>query len=136
MARDVPEAVHLSTPDEVDAFLESSPHVAVEKNIEDFMLDVKVLSSLGMIVNELLTNMMKHAFNGRTSGLIKVSACVNGGHAVVVLEDDGIGLPEIVSFEKPAGFGLDLVSLLTEQIGGSIRIERGGGTRFVLEFDV
>ncbi len=110
--------------------------ISVEKRIEDFMLDVKVLSSLGMIINELLTNIMKHAFRGRERGLIKVSASMAGNRAAVVMEDDGIGLPDTVSFEKPAGFGLDLVGMLTEQIGGNIRIERGSGTRFVLEFDV
>ena len=110
--------------------------VTVETDIEDFMLDVKVLSSLGMIVNELLTNMMKHAFKGRNNGHIRVSAKIEGSHAGIVLEDNGIGLPEAVNFEKSAGFGLDLVGLLTDQIGGSIRIERCDGTRFVLEFDV
>jgi len=89
-----------------------------------------------MIVNELLTNMMKHAFRGRTSGIINVSADMNGSHVTVVLGDNGIGLPETVCFKKPAGFGLDLVGILTEQIGGCMVIERGGGTRFVLEFDV
>jgi len=45
-------------------------------------------------------------------------------------------LPESVNFENSPGFGLDLVYMLTEQIGGTIRIERGEGTGFVLEFDL
>jgi len=54
----------------------------------------------------------------------------------IIIADNGIGIPETVTFENSAGFGMQLVAMLTEQIGGSIRIERGEGTRFVLEFEV
>ncbi len=110
--------------------------VKVETKIEDFILNINTLSPLGIIVNELLTNMMKYAFVGRDSGVITISASMKDNRAIVVIQDNGIGIPESVSFEKSKGFGLDLVSMLTEQIGGSIRIERGEGTKFLLEFDV
>jgi len=57
-------------------------------------------------------------------------------HVVVQVQDDGVGVPESVSFEKSTGFGLELVGMLVEQLGGTIRIERGEGTKFILEFDV
>jgi len=55
---------------------------------------------------------------------------------IIELQDNGVGIPESVSFQNTTGFGLELVNMLTEQIGGKIRIERGEGARFVLEFDV
>jgi len=110
--------------------------VKTKMDIKDFILNVNTLSPVGIIVNELLTNMMKYAFAGRESGLITLSASMNGSRAVIVIQDNGIGIPESISFEKHTGFGLDLVNLLTEQIGGKIKIERGEGTKFILEFDV
>jgi PAS domain S-box-containing protein len=110
--------------------------VKIETDIEDFVLNVQTLSPLGIIINELLTNMMKYAFTGRESGVIKLSAFMRGNRASISLRDNGVGLPESISFENSTGFGLELVNMLVMQIGGSIRIERGEGTRFVLEFTV
>ena len=90
---------------------------------------------LGMIANELLTNIMKYAFVGRPSGKITVSAGREGRRVSFVVQDDGIGIPENVSFDSSSGFGLMLVGLLAKQLGGTIRIDRGGGTKFSLEFD-
>jgi len=53
----------------------------------------------------------------------------------LAIADDGNGMPDSVDFENSTGFGLVLVKVLTQQIKGSIRIERGPGTSVVLEFD-
>ncbi|PKL15726.1 MAG: histidine kinase, partial [Spirochaetae bacterium HGW-Spirochaetae-5] len=76
------------------------------------------------------------AFTGRDSGVIKVSASARDSHAVVSVQDNGVGMPETMDFKNSNGFGLELVGMLVDQLGGSIRIERGEGTRFVLEFEV
>ena len=114
----------------------NSAKVKIETDIEDFVLNVQTLSPLGIIINELLTNMMKYAFTGRDSGVIKVSASVKDNMAVVCVQDNGVGMPDAIDFKNSTGFGLELVNMLVTQIGGSIRIERGEGTRFVLEFTV
>ena len=108
--------------------------VTVESDIDDFILDVKNLSPLGIIVNELITNIMKYAFPSNNSGLIRISVSQIRGIVSLHIRDNGVGIPESVDFKKSTGFGLDLVAMLTEQIGGSIRIERGNGTGFVIEF--
>jgi len=110
--------------------------VEIKIEIEDFILNVQMLSPLGIIVNEILTNIMKHAFTGRESGLITLTASLQDNHPKIVIADNGVGIPESISFENSKGFGLELAGMLTEQIGGSIRIERGEGTKFVVEFDV
>jgi PAS domain S-box-containing protein len=110
--------------------------VKIETDIADFALGRKILSPLGIIVNELITNAMKYAFIGRDSGLIKASVSLAGRRATLIFEDNGNGLPESVDIEKSKGFGLRLVSQLARQLKGSIRLERQGGTRFILEFDV
>jgi PAS domain S-box-containing protein len=121
----------------VDDVLENFPNrgiVRVEKNMGDFNLDTKRLQPLGIIINELLTNIMKYAFKDRESGLIIVTASNSEGHVTISVQDDGLGMPESVSFDNSTGFGLQLVQGLTQQLNGTIRIERGNGTKVVLEF--
>jgi len=110
--------------------------VVVENHIDDFILKAGTLVTLGIIINELLTNIMKYAFTGKDSGIITISALMKDNRVNIAVADNGIGIPESVTFKNSTGFGMQLVGMLTEQIGGKIRIERGNGTRFVLEFDV
>jgi PAS domain S-box-containing protein len=121
--------------DEIVGTFPGGASVRVEKNIEDFPLDVRRLQPLGIIVNELLTNIMKHAFVGRDAGSIEVSVSTQGEKVSIVVRDDGVGLPESIDFESATGFGLMLVQNLAAQIGGRIRLERGAGTAVVLAFD-
>jgi PAS domain S-box-containing protein len=109
--------------------------VKIEAAIQDFTLGAKILQPLGLIMNELLTNIMKYAFAGREGGSIGISASLNGTRVAIGIRDDGKGLPESIDFEHSSGFGLMLVKNLTKQLEGAIRIERGKGTSIVLEFD-
>jgi PAS domain S-box-containing protein len=122
-----------------DVIVRNFPHsgtITIEKEIGDFTLDVKRSAPVGIIINELLTNIMKYAFPAGKRGTIKVSASLKGRHAVFAVQDDGIGIPESVTMENSAGFGLQLVGMLAEQIEGTIRIERNQGTKFILDFDL
>ena len=122
-----------------DEIIRSFPNrgiVEIEKSIDEIILGADTLFPLGILINELLTNIMKYAFTGRNSGVITIIASIKNNHIVLIVGDNGNGMPESVTIEKSTGFGLDLVRMLTEQIGGTIRIERGNGTRFVLEFNV
>ena len=108
--------------------------VRVEKKISDFIIDSKFLFPLGIIVNELITNIMKYAFNGSDMGLINISASADNNYVTIVVQDFGVGLPEHIHTKNSTGFGLNLVGILAEQINGKIKIEREAGTRFILEF--
>jgi PAS domain S-box-containing protein len=125
-------------PSLISDILENFPNsasVKVAKIIDDFSLDAKMLQPLAIIINELLTNIMKYAFSGIVLGVITVSARLKGGKVALGIEDNGNGMPESIDFNKSPGFGLMLVGMLTKQLNGTIRIERGQGTRIVLEFD-
>jgi len=126
-------------PDLVDEIIGNFPNaqnVAVEKNIDDFIINAKYLQPLGIIINELLTNTMKYAFVNKGNGFISVSAKNTGRHVAITIQDDGNGIPESIPFENSTGFGLQLVQALTQQLQGSIRMERGNGTKFILEFEI
>ena len=110
--------------------------IQIETNIEDFILDSKTVFSLGIIINELITNTMKYAFPNGEDGKIAVSASIKDKHISIIIQDNGIGIPETVNIETSEGFGFKLVNMLSEQLGASIKIERGNGTKFIFEFDL
>jgi PAS domain S-box-containing protein len=123
----------------VDRILENIPNsttVDIVKKFDDFALDVKILSPVGMIMNELLTNTMKYAFIGRSRGVITVSAGAERNRVQIIVQDDGVGMPESVDIGSSAGLGLHLVEMLAVQLDGTIRIERRNGTKFILEFGI
>ena len=119
----------------VDQF-PNGEQTAIETDLADFRLSIRVIPPLGLIINELVTNAMKYAFKDRDGGVIRVSASSVEGRATIAFEDDGSGIPESMDIEKSGGFGLKLVSMLIEQLEGSIRIERNNGSRFILEFAI
>jgi len=123
----------------VDEIIGNFPNrtiVKIEKNIESFMVDTQKTSHLGIIINELLTNIMKYAFAGRAAGLITISASTNNNHATIIVQDNGIGIPESIDITNSSGFGLQLVEMMTKQLRGTIKIERNNGTKFILEFNL
>ncbi len=122
--------------DEVIDNFHNRKSVTIERQIDDIILDAKMLSPVGIIMNELLTNAMKYAFKGRENGKIFVSLSFKGNQATLVVQDDGIGIPESIDIATSTGFGMQLIGMLTEQLEGTIRIEREQGAKFVLEFEV
>jgi len=120
----------------VDEIIGNFPNnniITVEKHFDDFLINARTMQSIGIIINELLTNIMKYAFIGRSKGLISVSATLTGTKAAITVQDNGTGVPKEINFENSSGFGLMLVRTLTEQIGGAIRMERNQGTTVILE---
>ena len=111
-------------------------NVKVNTSVQDIRLPIKNMTSLGIIVNELLTNTMKHAFVGKSAGVILVNASRIDGRVIIIVEDDGVGLHEPLEVGNSTGFGLTLVRTLVRQLNGRIRIESEGGTRFILDFTI
>jgi two-component sensor histidine kinase len=118
---------------EIAGIFPQKASVQIVTSIEDFSLPVMILSPLGIIINECITNSMKYAFSGRKDGIISVSAEKTAAGIIVTLKDNGNGLPESISLEHSGGFGMQLISGLVQQLHGKIRIERNGGTAFIIE---
>ena len=119
--------------DEIISNFQNNTSVRVTKKIEDFVLDVNKIQPLGIILNELLTNIMKYAFPGRNDGLISISITLTDSVITLIIEDNGVGMKDIKNY---SGFGLMLVSLLTEQLNGKINFEHVNGTRIILTFNI
>ena len=125
-----------SLADAVVASFSGSFSVAVEKSIDDCLLSVGQTHPLGLILNELLTNAMKHAFVGRSSGKVTVTFRSSEGRGVLAVQDDGAGMPGSINFENSHSLGLKLIHLLAKQMGGTVGIERGKGTKTIVEFPI
>nr|MBP7604242.1 PAS domain S-box protein [Spirochaetota bacterium] len=108
--------------------------IRIEKRIDDMTLDSRVLFPAGMIVNELLTNALRHAFPDGRNGEIEVGLVRAGGEIELTVSDNGEGIPPHVEVDNARGFGLVLVSTLAEQLGGALELERGNGTSWTLRF--
>jgi PAS domain S-box-containing protein len=111
--------------------------IRVHQNIEDLRLDISKAIPCGLIVNELVTNAIKYAFPDNREGDVWLSAMHSSDtEAKIQIKDNGIGLGEDLVFEEAKSFGLRIVRILTEQLGGSMKISQKGGTSFTLSFDL
>jgi two-component sensor histidine kinase len=124
-----------SLADQVVALFPGNTKITIDKHVADFHLDPKRLFPLGIIINELLTNIMKYAFINRESGLIKISLTYVDSHVMLSIQDDGNGLPDGFDIKESKGFGLMLVKMLSQQLGGSFSMENHTGTRCKIEFN-
>ncbi|MBI4804819.1 MAG: PAS domain S-box protein [Desulfovibrio sp.] len=88
----------------------------------------------GLIVNELVTNAIKHAFKGRDMGAVTIRTNLAGGSVSLVVADDGVGLPEDFEQLKTKTLGLQMVAMLANQLHGALAVDSGRGTSFTLTF--
>jgi PAS domain S-box-containing protein len=109
--------------------------VALSIAVEELPLGVDAAISCGLIVNELVSNALKHAFPGGRAGMVQVSLRREGRDGVLAVQDNGIGFPDSIDFRNPNTLGLKLVCILTEQVGGTIQLDRREGTRFTIRFE-
>lgn len=110
-------------------------YINLDLHLEKMTLDIDHAVPCGLIINELISNSLKHAFPGRRPGNITVELkALHDEKIMLTFADDGIGLPESVIISKPDNLGLKLVSMLTEQINGSVEIVRNKGTVFRIIF--
>jgi PAS domain S-box-containing protein len=91
-------------------------------------------STLGLIVNELLANSIRHAFPGREAGTVRIEVRrLRNGGAEVVVADDGIGLdPALYPFGQDGSTGMALIAALARQAKARVEVEGQGGTRFTV----
>ncbi len=121
---------------EISAIFPNSKAVQITTEIEDIVLAPKVLSPLGIILNELVTNAMKYAFNNNSEGMIRVTATKKDNRVTIGFADNGAGMPTGITIENATGFGLKLIDMLIKQLNGAITLQHHNGTTFIFEFPV
>ncbi len=108
--------------------------VSLTVDVQKVYLTVDTAIPCGLIINELVSNALKHAFHGREEGSITIRLQRDGAAHVLTVSDDGIGLPPEVDPRTTETLGLQLVSTLTRQLGGALAVSRDKGTQFEVRF--
>jgi two-component sensor histidine kinase len=109
---------------------------------ENTFLDMDTAVPLGIIVNELVSNSLKHAFQGKDSGEIRIklhreeSEDCKSTSIILNISDNGIGIPEDLEIEDLDSLGMQLVTILVDQLDGELELKRDNGTQFVIRFTV
>ncbi|WP_424357179.1 histidine kinase dimerization/phosphoacceptor domain -containing protein [Methanocella sp. MCL-LM] len=109
--------------------------ISIEVQAEELRLPIDAAIPCGLIVNELITNSVKHAFPDDRQGVIKVSLyCKDNSRCIVEVCDNGVGIREDLNIDSATTLGLQLVKILVGQINGSIEIKNDSGTAFKISF--
>ena len=114
---------------------------------ESIFFDMDTSVPLGIIINELVSNSLKHAFTGRDKGEIKIKLhskenreCkIEGDHGITFalsVSDNGVGIPKDLDIENLDSLGIQLVTSLVEQLEGELELNRNNGTHFTIRFTV
>ncbi|MBT7617502.1 MAG: sensor histidine kinase [Calditrichaeota bacterium] len=92
---------------------------------------------LGLIINELISNSLKYAFPDEREGEISVSIQRRDRELEMIINDDGIGIPDRLDWRNSKSLGLKLVQTLVEnQLDGTIDMESKNGTKFTIKFNI
>jgi two-component sensor histidine kinase len=109
--------------------------IQLRMKLQASAMDINLAIPCGLIVNELVSNSLKHAFPDSRAGEVAVEFGQSGDHRyILTIKDNGIGFPEQLDFEHTETFGLQVVKTLVNQIDGTIRLAAEGGTKFTIEF--
>lgn len=111
--------------------------ISTNISTDGLQLDMNIAIPCALIINELLTNAYKYAFEGREEGTIDVSIVREGNNHILTVADDGTGLPE--DFDPKGsdiGLGLFLVQTLAQQIQGELAFSDENGTEVVITFPI
>ena len=112
--------------------------VNLEIDIKDTYLGISTAIPCGLIISELVSNSLKHAFPDRKKGEIKIAMrSINENEIELIVSDNGVGLPKEIDFRNTRSLGLRLVKLLAEdQLHGEIKLDGKGGTSFHIKMKV
>lgn len=90
----------------------------------------------GLIINELVSNSFKYAFESGRPGKINVELNSDGDMYTLIVEDDGKGFPKDIDFSTTESLGMVIVNGFVDQIHGTISLDRTGGTKWIIKFPV
>lgn len=104
--------------------------------MDPFTLDIVQAVPCGLIVNELVTNCVKHAFVGMKEGNIHIKSSVTGKNVVLSVTDDGSGFDKNTIMKNKGSLGMVIIDSLIQQIDGTYDFNTDNGTRFVMSFNI
>ncbi len=111
--------------------------IQLAMDIEDISFDLENAIPCGLLINELISNCLKHAFPTGQNGEITIALHAANENAVTLsVGDNGVGLPDEIDFRNSKTMGLHLIEVLAEgQLGGKIEVDRANGLNYTVTFE-
>ncbi|MBD2121759.1 histidine kinase dimerization/phosphoacceptor domain -containing protein [Trichocoleus sp. FACHB-262] len=130
------EYIHDLTENLIRSYVAFASTVTLTTNAIGVWLNIDTAIPCGLIINELVSNALKHAFLGSNpDNEIQISITSgNDNQFTLIVRDNGMGFPEDIDFRNTESLGLELVCVFTEQLDGAIALDRSNGTAFVITF--
>jgi two-component sensor histidine kinase/CheY-like chemotaxis protein len=130
---DLAEHASLLVNNLLDSYGVDDGRIAARVEIAPLPLGVDRAIPLGLILNELVSNALKHAFPEGRRGTIRIECARGGGRIEIAVRDDGCGIGEPAARRKKS-LGLEIVNILTKQLKGTLTVESGSGATFRISF--
>jgi two-component sensor histidine kinase len=111
-----------------------NPHVKCTVKSKDATLNLDTAVPLGLIISEMFANSIKHAFQGVDDPKLSVELLDSEEGFELIVQDNGIGLPEDFNLSSPSSLGFEIINALTSQINGSIEYSNENGAKFHIRF--
>lgn len=116
------------------SYVASDRKILLRLDIPTFFMHIDDAIPCGLIINELLSNSFKYAFNKKKKGTVGISVKVKKENIILAAWDDGQGFPSGIDYKNTKSLGLQLVMSLIEQIQGNIKLFKNTGTKFIISF--
>jgi len=117
-----------------DSYQVNSTRIKLELSHENVFITISKAVPCGLIINELLSNSLKHAFPDQRKGTIAISFSCNKDEYLLQYSDNGIGMSEDDYLSHPTTLGVELIKGLTKQLNGTIELEQQEGTMYRIRF--
>ncbi|MDX1586548.1 MAG: histidine kinase dimerization/phosphoacceptor domain -containing protein, partial [Balneolaceae bacterium] len=117
-------------------YMDSHLAVSIETELEDIILNINQAIPCSLLLNELIVNAYKHAFDAEAGGNIYVRTHKSEDTIHLYVKDDGIGLPQDFDLQAANSLGMTLINTLTQQLNGEINMKNENGAIFEVNFEV
>ncbi|MBC8231772.1 hypothetical protein H8E77_19655 [bacterium] len=114
---------------------ETRGKIALKLDLEDVLLSNDSAVPCGLILSELISNSLKHAFPGDMKGEVRINLCSDdSGKITLIVSNNGVDFPEDLDLQNTKTLGLQLVNTLIQQLNATIKLDSSGGTTFKITF--
>ncbi len=132
---DFSQYIHELTSNLMRSYQRTMGTIRLDVKSDPIYLDIDTAIPCGLIINELVSNALKHAFPNGRDGLITVAFQKSRDRSLsLMVRDNGVGFPEGLNVYKTESLGLQLVTSLTAQLNATIGLQQNGGTVFEIRF--
>ncbi|MBF0541339.1 MAG: PAS domain S-box protein [Nitrospirae bacterium] len=120
------------------SFADKNKEVLLNLDMENICVGIDVAIPSGLIINEIFTNILKHAFIGKEICQVNITLKLKNDNEIELsIGDNGIGLPENLDLINPKSLGLTIITILVKQLDAVLEVDRTNGTKYTirLKFD-